>query len=196
MIFNIASWRPLAFGLAVAGLLAAPASAQTLLLAERVVVCAGCHGEGGNSVIENIPSLAGQPDFFVMNQLILMREGVRPVEAMASFVKDLKDDEIVALADHFSKQKPQRSQETIDPALVARGAMLAAKMRCASCHLPTLTGQQQMPRLAGQRVDYMLAAMKAFRDNTRAGADTQMTAVIFGASDADLEALAHYAASK
>ncbi|MDB5571982.1 MAG: hypothetical protein JWN93_3165 [Hyphomicrobiales bacterium] len=196
MILKIASWRPLALGLAVAGLFAAPLAAQTMPLADRVAVCAGCHGEGGNSAMENIPSLAGQPDFFVMNQLILMREGVRPVEAMSSFVKELKDDEIVALADHFSKLKPVRSDEKIDPALVARGAALATRLRCASCHLPALTGQQQMPRLAGQRVDYMLYAMKAFRDNARAGADTQMTAVIFGASDADLEALAHYAASK
>ena len=36
-------------------------------------------------------SLAGQPAFFVLNQLFLMREGVRKVEAMAPIVKDLKD---------------------------------------------------------------------------------------------------------
>ena len=40
---------------------------------------------------EKIPSLAGQPAFFILNQLFLMREGVRKVEAMAPIVKDLKD---------------------------------------------------------------------------------------------------------
>jgi cytochrome c553 len=68
-------------------------------------------------------------------------------------------------------------------------------LRCTSCHLPTLAGQEQMPRLAKQRVDYMIHAMKEFRDNKRSGADTTMTAIVFGVSDADLAALAHYAAS-
>ena len=53
--------------------------------------------------MENIPSLAGQPAFFILNQLFLMREGVRKIEAMAPFVKDLKDDDLDALAKHFAK---------------------------------------------------------------------------------------------
>ncbi len=53
-----------------------------------------------------------------------------------------------------------------------------------------------MPRLAKQRVDYMTGALKALRDDQRTGADTQMSATVFGVSDADLAALAHYAASR
>ena len=67
-------------------------------LAERIQLCSTCHGEDGNSRMPNIPSLAGQPEFFMLNQLVLMREGVRQIEVMAPFVKDLKDDEINALA--------------------------------------------------------------------------------------------------
>lgn len=170
--------------------------AQSMTLQERVKTCAACHGEDGNSKLQNVPSLAGQPEFFVLNQLFLMREGVRKIEAMDGLVKNLKDDELQGLAVHFSKLAPKPSDEKIDPSLVEQGAALAAKMRCASCHLPTLAGQEQMPRLARQRIDYMIEAMKAFRDNKRSGADTAMTAVIVGASDADLTALAHYAASK
>src|SRR3954470_13812496 len=88
------------------------------------------------------------------------------------------------------------SDEPIDPALVKRGGELAAGLRCGSCHLPTLAGQEQMPRLAKQRVDYMIYALKAFRDDKRSGADTLMTSVVLGKSDADLAALAHYAASR
>ena len=69
-------------------------------------------------------------------------------------------------------------------------------MRCASCHLPSLAGQQQMPRLAKQRVDYLIHSMKEFRDGTRSGADTLMSNVVSGVSDDDLAALAHYAASR
>ena len=53
----------------------------------------------------------------------------------------------------------------------------------------------QMPRLARQRIDYLVHALKEFRDNQRSGADTLMSNVVAGVPDADLTALAHYAAS-
>ena len=143
-----------------------------------------------------MPSLAGQPEFFVLNQLVLMREGVRQVEAMKPLVKDLKDADIDALAKHFAKLEPKASAEIIDPGLVQRGSELAVRLRCGSCHLPDLSGQQQIPRLARQRVDYLIHSMKEYRDNKRSGADTFMSNVVAGLSDAEIEALAHYSASK
>jgi len=189
-------WRPPVFGLAAACFYAAAAAAQPAPLAERIQTCGACHDEDGNSKLENIPSLAGQPSFFLVNQLILTREQVRPVEAMLPFVKDLKDEDIVALADHYSKLPPKPSGEPIDPALVKRGAELAEQRRCGSCHLPNLAGQEQIPRIAKQRVDYLIKSLKEFRDGTRLGADTNMSVPVAGLSDADLSALAHYAASR
>ena len=115
---------------------------------------------------------------------------------MAPFVKGLTDDEIVALARHYTALEPKPSDEKVDPALSARGADLAVRLRCGSCHLPTLAGQQQMPRVAKQRIDYTFETLKAFRDDKRSGADTLMSAAVYGVSDADLLALAHYAASR
>jgi cytochrome c553 len=190
------AWRPLAFALAAVVHCVGTAFGQSTPLAERVQQCSACHGEDGNSRMPNVPSLAGQPEFFVMNQLFLMREGVRRIEVMMPLVKELKDDELAGLAKHFAALAPKASDEPIDPALVTRGGELASKLRCGSCHLPTLAGQEQMPRLAKQRVDYMITALKEFRDNKRAGADTLMSAVIIGLPDGDLAALAHYAASR
>lgn len=175
-------------------LLTPPAGAQSL--PERIEQCAACHGQDGNSQIEKIPSLAGQPEFFLLNQLILMREGVRRIEPMAPFVKGLADGEIEAIARHFSRLEPKSSDEKVNPELAARGAELVARLHCESCHLPSLAGQMQMPRLAKQRIDYMIDALKAFRDDKRSGADTLMSAAIYGLRDADLVALAHYAASR
>jgi cytochrome c553 len=190
------SWRPLILGLAAALLSIGGAAAQDMPLAERVAQCGGCHGEDGNSRMEKIPSLAGQPAFFVMNQLFLMRENVRRVEAMMPFVKDLKDDELIALAQHYAALEAKPSDEAIDRSVVERGAQLAQSLRCGSCHLPDLAGQEQMPRLAKQRVDYLIEALKSYRDNTRSGADTLMSATVAGLPDADLVALAHYSASR
>jgi cytochrome c553 len=189
-------WRSLALGLAAAALRAAESLAQGVPLAERITACGACHGEDGNSRMADIPSLAGQPEFFVLNQLFLMREGVRKVEVMTPFVKDLTDDDLNALAKHFNKLEPKPSGEPIDQALVKRGAELARARACGSCHLPTLAGQDQMPRLARQRIDYLILAMKSYRDNPRPGADTAMSPAVAGLPDADLAALAHYATSK
>lgn len=190
------SARSLALGLAAFAVSGMTAAAQPAALAERLKQCSACHGEDGVSKLDKIPSLAGQPEFFILNQLFLMREGVRRIEAMEGLTKDMTDVDIQAIASHYSKLPAKPSDEKVDPALVKLGEALAAKMRCASCHLPTLAGQEQMPRLARQRIDYMIEAMKSFRDNKRSGADTAMTAVIVGASDADLAALAHYATQR
>jgi cytochrome c553 len=192
----VSTWRrSLALGLAAVAVCAPCAFAQSTPLAEKIQTCGVCHGEDGNSKMENIPSLAGQPEFFILNQLFLMRENVRKVEAMAPLVKDLKDEDLDALAKHFNKLPPKSSDEALDPALVKRGGELAASRRCGSCHLPTLAGQEQMPRLAKQRIDYLIITMKSYRDTPRPGADTAMSAAVAGLTDAEITALAHYAAS-
>ena len=137
----------------------------------------------------------GTSVYNILNQLFLMREGVRKVEAMAAIVKELKDEDLTALSEHYAKLEAKRSSEPIDAALAKRGAELAAQRRCGSCHLPSWAGQEQMPRLARQRIDYAIATLKSYRDNPRPGADTAMSANVAGATDADLAALAHYAAS-
>ena len=169
-------WLAVPVVLAAALLYAVPGSTpawpQGASTAERVVLCAGCHGEDGNSRLPQVPSLAGQPEFFLVSQLFLFREGVRNVPGMSELLKGLKDDDLVALAGHFAALEPKASEETIDPALVKRGAALVEPMRCASCHLPSFAGQDQMPRLAKQRIDYLIHSLKQFRDNKRTGADT------------------------
>jgi cytochrome c553 len=187
-------WRPLAFGLAVAACFLDAALAQDV--AERIRQCGVCHGDDGNSHMPNVPSIAGQPELFLTTQLVLVREGVRTIEGMSPLLKDLKDEDLVAIAKHFAALAAKPSGETIDPALVKRGEELAGALRCASCHLPTLEGQDQMPRLVKQRVDYLIHALTQFRDGTRSGADTLMSNVVTDVSDDDLAALAHYSASR
>jgi cytochrome c553 len=140
-----------------------------------------------------VPSIAGQPKLFIEHQLILFREGVRISDQMAAVVKGLKDAEIIKLAEHFSKL-PAKSMETgkADGALVKRASQRAMELRCGICHLPDFSGQNQIPRLAGQREAYLEAEMRAYRDGKRTGGDTIMAAALYGVSDADIKAPAHY----
>jgi cytochrome c553 len=164
-----------------------------VLSQERLQLCAACHGADGNSTNPQIPSIAGQPKLFIENQLILFREELRKSDQMLPVVKGLKDAEIVQLAAHFSKL-PARAMETgkADPALIKRGTQRAKELRCGICHLSDYRGQNQIPRLAGQRDAYLEAEMRAYRDGKRTGGDTIMAAALYGVSDTDIRALAHH----
>jgi cytochrome c553 len=168
----------------------APALAQPL--PERLPLCAACHGPGGNSQIAGTPSLAGQPAIFLENQLVLLREGMREVPQMAAAVQGLKDTEIRAIARYYAARKPAAPQGKPDPALMKQGAALAKKLHCGSCHEADFRGRKQMPRLAAQREEYLVAAMNAYRNYTRKGGDTVMAAALYGVSDAQVKVLAHY----
>ena len=185
MVFSLRQGR---WALLLAALFAFCSFAQ-----ERIQLCAACHGQDGNSTNPQIPSIAGQPKIFLEHQLILFREGVRVSDQMAAAVKGLKDAEIVKLAEHFSKL-PAKSMETgkPDPALIKAGAQESKQLHCGICHLADYSGQNQIPRLAGQREAYLEAEMRAYRDGKRSGGDTIMAAALYGVSDADIKALAHY----
>lgn len=160
---------------------------------DRVGLCAACHGDDGNSTTAGTPSIAGQPKLFVENQLVLFREELRKSEQMLPVVRGLKDAEIVKLAEHFSKL-PAKSMASgaTDAGLMQQGRARAKELRCGVCHLADFRGQNQVPRLAGQREEYLAAELKAYRDGKRSGGDTIMAASLYGVSDADLRALAHF----
>ncbi|WP_161600821.1 c-type cytochrome [Teichococcus oryzae] len=156
--------------------------------------CGACHGERGISEMPSTPSLAGQQREFITLQLVLFREGLRDVPAMQAPVEGLTDEQLEDLGAYFASlphaPPPDRGQR--DKAAFDSGAALAERLRCGVCHLPSLAGQNQVPHIAGQREDYLAGTLKAYRDSTRHGTDTQMNAVVQGLSDAQIDQIAHY----
>ncbi len=164
---------------------------------DRLQLCAACHGADGNSAIPGIPSIAGQPKLFLETQLVLFREEVRVLPLMQppakGVVKGLSDREITRLAEHYAALPPRSAgNDPVDATQVQRAMALVQKLHCGSCHLPDFRGREQIPRLAGQREDYLTDSMLGYRDNPRGGGDTIMAAALYGLSDADIRALAHY----
>jgi cytochrome c553 len=146
--------------------------------------CGGCHGADGRSATPDVPSLAGQPADFITLQMILFRERLRdapPMPDLAAFFAALPPG-------------PAEDRGAPDGAVVAQGQALSQRMNCGVCHLPDYRGREQIPRLAGQREDYLLRTLREYRDNKRAGTDTSMNAVVYAVPDADLATLAHYLA--
>lgn len=171
------------------------APVQTATFAQALPLCTTCHGTDGHAAVANTPNLAAQPRTFLENQLIMMREGLRPVPAMQGMLNQVSDETIIALAKHFAGLPARAFVPTAQPETFERGKKLSADMLCGTCHLPSQAGRDQIPRLAGQREDYLIATMKAFRDNNAPGRDTQMQNVMRGVSDAQISDLAHYFAA-
>jgi cytochrome c553 len=156
--------------------------------------CVACHGEAGVSRLAGVPSLAGQSAEFVTLQMILFREGLRQVPAMAGAAAGLQDNDIEDLAAFFAALPPGVPEDrgARNAALYAAGQAMSGPRNCGVCHMPDYRGQNQVPRLAGQREDYLVHALLEYRGGLRVGTDTSMSAVMHGVTDADIAALAHY----
>ena len=162
-------------------------------VSEKIKLCESCHGPNGNSVTPLLPSIAEQPRTFLENQLVYFREELRHAPVMQGIAKGMRDELINALAKHFGAQKATSVEKTPpEPAKMMRGAELATKHHCGQCHKPRFEGQGQIARLAGQREDYLLDAMKGYKAGTRSAADTTMTEVLGPLTEADLAVLAHF----
>ncbi len=177
--------------------LAASAAAQPLpeTLQGKLVVCAACHGADGHATVAGVPHLAGQPRLFIENRLVMMREGLSVVPPMAGLLDGLSDADLTALSRHYAAlpMKPERPAR--DAARAARGTALSQRALCGTCHLPGYAGREQIPRLAGQREDYLLQSMRDFAAGRTLGRDTLMSNALLGLSDADLQDLAHFLAT-
>ena len=157
--------------------------------------CAKCHGAGGNATVPGTPSLAGQPAFFTHWQLIKYRDGRRRDTQMAPFAQTLSDEDMADLAAFYAAQPPRARGSAVEPAKVAAGRPLADRFHCTSCHTARLTGQQQVPLLAGQDLAYLRKLLGGFKAGTASDLDGTMTMAARPLTDEEVENLAHYLAS-
>lgn len=161
----------------------------------KAQVCAACHGPDGNATIPGTPSLAGQPVYFTHWQLIKYKDGRRKDPQMTPFAQSLTDADMADLAAYYQSQTPRRRPATVDPAQVAEGQRLAAVHHCTSCHRPTLAGQEQAARLAGQDFTYLLRLLRGFKAKTASDLDGTMTAATQPLTDPEIVSIVHFLAS-
>jgi cytochrome c553 len=172
---------------------ALPIAAATI--EERLAPCLACHGEEGQSAIPEVPSLGAQPAFYIMIQLYMFRERIRVVGPMHEMTQGLSDDQVRHMADAISKlPPPQPAAEPPDPTQLERGRALIQQHRCNFCHNQDFSGEQNVPRLAGQREDYLVKALREYKSNARRGYDASMADVLYAVTEADILDLAHFLA--
>lgn len=187
--------RAMAAGIALAAASATACAAGDARRGQaKAEPCAACHGTPQRPPLAGMPALAGQTAEFTELQLIMMREGLREVPQMAALMKGLTDGDISDIAAYYARQMPPKISAKRDAVRYARGAALAKAMICGNCHGEDFRGRKHLPRLAGQREDYLIASLRAYRENKRTGIDTSMNELMYRVPESDIEALAHFLA--
>ncbi|MDF2152403.1 cytochrome c-553 [Vibrio sp. CAU 1672] len=168
--------------------------------------CEACHGVNGVSQNTDIPSIAGIPEFNLLDQMMRYNEG-RPAATvnhlygdtgksgdMATVVKALSEQDIAALAVHYSQMEFIRAKQAFDPDLAAKGKVIHDKS-CDRCHAQGGGDPyDEASILAGQQKGYLLTTLKQFQRGERS-VDKKMDQAIRNLNDEELVALSEYYAS-
>ena len=177
-------------------LICCPAHAADIAAGKaKAELCIGCHGENGISQLENMPSLAAQPDLFIQWQLVFFRAGTRKNEQMQPIVEQLNNEDIRNLGAYFAQLAPPKPPADENPEMSKKGAQAAVGRRCASCHTDSYAGTKAVARVASQRQEYLVKALRDYKTSTRSGGGmAAMAEVAYPLSEEEIEALAHYLA--
>jgi cytochrome c553 len=166
-------------------------------IADKVEMCASCHGSDGRPVKADAPNIPpniwGQEFYYHYVQLRDFQAGRRASELMQSVVADMSKDQLQALAKYFAaKPWPRLGFQSSEPdAAVAQRVATAGQ--CTQCHLGTYVGNSRVPRVAGQYEPYLEKSMLDFKNGVRLNAP-DMANLLKGFSDDDLKAMSRYLA--
>ena len=190
---SFAEWRTVTRSIVVVLVMLPVFHANAETLETRLAPCLACHGESGQSTIPEVPSLGGQPVFYLTIQLLMFREKLRVIEPMNQMMQGLKDDDLRSMAAYLAKLAPPKPAESlVDPARMEQARVLIEQHRCNFCHNRDYAGEENVPRLAGQREDYLARAMREYKNNTRRGYDASMADVLYPISDEQILDLAYF----
>jgi cytochrome c553 len=173
-----------------------PMSARADTLEEKAAICAGCHGEDGVPQEKTTPVIWGQWTGYLYLQLRDYKRGDRKDDQMTPVVDLLEKEDLLPLAELFSKKPWPRLGQPQAPADVAAKAERAnGSVGCTGCHQASYLGEGTQPRLAGQRQEYLIQSMLDFRARKRAN-NPGMSDLMKATSEDDLKALAQYLAGR
>jgi cytochrome c553 len=178
----------------ILGTFLSAASAFAQSIAEKVEVCAGCHGLDGKPIDKAIPIIWGQQAGYIYIQLRDFKRGDRKNESMQPIVSSFEKQDMLAIAEYFAQKPWPNLGQPRSPKDVAQRALSAERsVGCTGCHLEQFQGAGTVPRLAGQSQEYLAKTIADFRTRAR-GNNPGMTDLMRATSPDDLAALAEYLA--
>jgi cytochrome c553 len=165
--------------------------------------CNGCHGPKGEGMAaSNFPRLAGEPTYYMVNQLKDYASGVRDNPVMSPIAKAMTDDEKEKVSAYFTSLPipPLKPAKKAGKAELKRGETLAATgdmkifvQACNNCHGPGGRGvAPAIPSLAAQHPGYLAQQIAAWKSGARKNSPEQMAVIAKRLTDKDIQALGAY----
>ena len=156
------------------------------ILGAKLLVCNTCHGADGVPRSAATPIIWGLQENYLLKQLHDFQRGDRDNDVMTWMATALSQAEVGPVAAYFAKKNwPARSAgaaSTSPPAGVAV---------CQICHQQNFVGGLPAPRLAGQRYEYLVEAMRRYAERERTN-NADMMKIMEAMSPAEREAMARY----
>jgi cytochrome c553 len=162
-------------------------------IADKVQLCASCHGANGLPVVEKVPIIFGQQRFYLLKVLRDFRAGRRVSDIMTPVAKDLSNDQISALAKYCAAQPWPNFHQAAADTDAEKAKTLAVAGQCNQCHLGGFLGHSDTPRVRNQKPDYLQQTLTDLRGTVRQDA-ARMAAVVRSWSDDDIAAMSRYLA--
>lgn len=145
--------------------------------------CVSCHmADGAGKTSIAAPSIAGLPEWYVINQLDGFKKGYRgthPDDAPGMRMRPMalgliKEDELKLVAAHVAKM-PRPAVTATLKGDATKGK--AAYMVCAACHKPDGKGDktQNAPPLVGMNDWYLATQLKNFKSGIRGANPKDLT---------------------
>jgi len=190
---------------------AAADNADNAITPERMVeraihVCNACHGEDGNSRMPAFPKLAGQPAFYLAEQLRAFRSQTRADASPQAYmwgISALLDERTIAgLADYYAAQTPLAGKPG-QAALMEKGRRIFSEgiparkvMACTQCHGENGEGASVFPRIAGQHAEYIVRQLNEFSTKLRPHGVIMAERVVKYMAPEEMRAVAAYLQAK
>ena len=171
--------------------------------------CNGCHGDNGVSQWNDVPTIAGIDAFAHSEALYIYQDGARPCAtgpyrqgdtsrpeaSMCDVVADLDDDQIEAIADHYSQLDFVPAKQDFDAALAEAGKAIH-DAECDRCHSDGgSNADDEASILAGQWMGYLETTFAQYAAGEREQ-PKKMQEKMDALSADDTKALIHYYASQ
>ena len=164
----------------------APPVGNATLGEPRTAVCGGCHGVHGVSTDTATPSLAGQDPQYLTRAIKGYRT-TRKNDTMARVVVNLTDNEVDDIVAFYATQKSK-------PAEDGQHLLKDITDKCNRCHAGDINNPAlAIPIINAQDKDYLVVALRAYRDGKRGNSLMHNMSVPYG--DAIIESIASYYAS-
>ena len=179
---------------------------NAILGGDALPTCAQCHGvDGSGRVGAPFPNLTALDRSSIKTALAAYASGKRASGFMQPVAVQLTDAQIDGLADYFTARRWRPAAAVAQPAPVPLGARLAQQgvaakhiAACDSCHDITVASAKVYPTIDGQNYLYLRGQLRLYRsggphDFAR---DNPMPAIAHPLSDAEIDALASYYATR